>query len=126
MISAIKIIKSYFSLYNYKIEKKIRTKRLSRKFRRLSSNKIYISNGEFKHTNNKIIINLYLYNRQKDNYMLALKKLYLRTIKKTHKFNLKMNNKLNNFNKYKFKNKYNTYKSKNIRINKYKLINFKP
>ena len=126
MISAIKIIKGYFSLYNYKIEKKIRTKRLSRKFRRLSSNKIYISNGEFKHTNNKIIINLYLYNRQKDNYMLALKKLYLKTIKKTHKFNLKMNNKFNNFNKYKFKNKHNTYESKNIRINKYKLINFKP
>ena len=79
-ISAIKIIKGYFSLYNKKIERRMRTKRLLLRFRRLSSNKIYVSNGEFKHTNNKVVINLYLFNRQKYNYMLALKKLYLRTV----------------------------------------------
>ena len=78
-ISAVKIIKGYFSLYNEKIEKKMRTKRLLLRFRRLSSNKIYVSNGEFKHTNNKVVINLYLFNRQKYNYMLALRKLYLIT-----------------------------------------------
>lgn len=79
-ISAVKIIKGYFSLYNKRIERKMRTKRLLLRFRRLSSNKIYVSNGEFKHTNNKVVINLYLFNRQKYNYMLALKKLYLRTV----------------------------------------------
>ena len=52
-ISAVKIIKGYFSLYNKGIERKMRTKRLLLRFRRLSSNKIYVSNGEFKHTNNK-------------------------------------------------------------------------
>ena len=37
-----KIIKSYFSLFNKSLEKKMRTKRLLLRFRRLSSNKIYI------------------------------------------------------------------------------------
>jgi len=34
MISAIKIIKGYFSLYNYKIEKKIRTEHYLRKVKK--------------------------------------------------------------------------------------------
>src|SRR6185437_11275407 len=50
--------------------------RLLLRLRRLSSNKIYVSNGEFKHTNNKIIVILYLFNRQKQNYILKLKKKY--------------------------------------------------
>jgi hypothetical protein len=66
--SAISIIKNYFSLFNSKIEKKLRTKRFKLKSRNSSTNKIYISNGEFKHTNNKVIINLYLLNRQHNNY----------------------------------------------------------
>jgi hypothetical protein len=75
---AIKIIKNYFNIYNNKIESYIRTKRLLRRLRKLSSNRIYISNGEFKHTNNKVTITLYIYNRQKINYLLKLKKRYLR------------------------------------------------
>jgi len=136
MISAIKLIKSYFLLYNFNIEKKLRTKRLSRKFRRLSSNKIYISNGEFKHKNNKIIINLYLFNRQKHNYILALKNLYLKNMFKKEAY--KFNNKLDNFKNAKFSDihinrnklsrykrtiKLNRYKSNNTLYNKYKLIN---
>jgi hypothetical protein len=46
----------------------------------LSSNKIYISNGEFKHTNHKVIITLYLFNRQKYNYIIAIRKQYLKNI----------------------------------------------
>lgn len=57
----------------------MRTKRLLLRLRRLSTNKFYISNGGFKHTNNKVVINLYVFNRQKSNYLLILKKLYLRT-----------------------------------------------
>jgi hypothetical protein len=62
-----KLIKSYFNLYNLKLERKIRSNRLLGRLRKLSSNKIYVSNGEFKHTNNKVIITLYLFNRQKFN-----------------------------------------------------------
>jgi hypothetical protein len=67
-ILAIKLIKSYFNLYNYKLEREIRTNRLLLRLRRLSSHKIYVSNGEFKHTNDKVIITLYIYNRQKFNF----------------------------------------------------------
>ena len=63
-ILAISLIKSYFNLYNYKLERKIRSSKLLDRLRRLSSHKIYVSNGEFKHTNNKVIITLYLFNRQ--------------------------------------------------------------
>lgn len=71
-------IKSYLNLYNKKIEGLIRTKRLLLRLRRLSSNKIYVSNGEFKHTSGKVIITLYIFNRQKRNYMLILKKSYFK------------------------------------------------
>ena len=62
-----KLIKSYFNLYNLKLERKIRSNRLLGRLRKLSSNKIYVSNSEFKHTNNKVVITLYLFNRQKFN-----------------------------------------------------------
>jgi len=74
---AIKIIRNYFNLYNINIERKIRKKVLSRKLRKLSSSKIFISKGEFKHTNNKVIITLYVFNKQKINYLFKLKKRYL-------------------------------------------------
>jgi hypothetical protein len=85
---AIKIIKNYFYIYNKKIESYIRTKRLLRRLRKLSSNRIFISNGEFKHTNNKVTITLYVYNKQKNNYLLKLNKRYLRKFfKKILSFN---------------------------------------
>jgi hypothetical protein len=71
---ATKLIKSYFNLYNLKLERKIRSSRLLGRLRKLSSNKIYVSNGEFKHTNNKVIITLYLFNRQKFNFDKKIKK----------------------------------------------------
>jgi Mitochondrial ribosomal protein (VAR1) len=69
-----KLIKSYFNLYNFKLERKIRSNRLLRRLRKLSSNKIYVSNGEFKHTNNKVVITLYLFNRQKFNIDKKIRK----------------------------------------------------
>ena len=69
-----KLIKSYFNLYNLKLERKIRSSRLLGRLRKLSSNKIYVSNGEFRHTNNKVIITLYLFNRQKFNFDKKIKK----------------------------------------------------
>ena len=76
-ISTIKLIKAYLNLYNSNIERKIRRTRLLRRLRRLSSHKIYLNNGEFKHTNDKVTITLYTYNKQKYNYLSALKKRYL-------------------------------------------------
>jgi hypothetical protein len=46
----------------------------------LTSNKIFLSKGEFKHTNNKVIITLYTFNRQKDNFILKLKKRFIKKI----------------------------------------------
>jgi hypothetical protein len=69
-----KLIKSYFNLYNLKLERKIRSSRLLRRLRKLSSNKIYVSKGEFKHTNNKVVITLYLFNRQKFNFDKKIRK----------------------------------------------------
>ena len=73
-LSAIKLVKSFFSLYNLKVQRKMRTKRLLLRLRRLSLNKIFVSNGEFKHTNNKVIITLYIFNRQKQSYFNKMKK----------------------------------------------------
>ena len=69
-----KLIKSYFNLYNLKLERKIRSSRLLRRLRKLSFNKIYVSNGEFKHTNNKVVVTLYLFNRQKFNLDKKIRK----------------------------------------------------
>src|ERR1700753_2908509 len=70
-----KLIKSFFNLYNSRVERKMRTKRLLLRLRRLSLNKIFVSNGEFKHTNNKVVITLYIFNRQKHSYLNRMKKL---------------------------------------------------
>jgi len=79
-VNANKIIKGYFNLFNKDIEKNIRTKRLLLRFRKLSSNRIYLSKAEFKHSNNNVLINIYLFNRQKHNYLLKLKNIYLKNI----------------------------------------------
>jgi ribosomal VAR1-like protein len=75
---AIKFIRNYFYLYNKNIEGKIRRKKIYNKRRKLSINRIFLSKGEFKHTNNKVIITLYIYNKQKNNYLLKLKKRYIK------------------------------------------------
>lgn len=74
---AIKLIRNYFFLYNKNIEQKIRRKKIYNRRRKLSINRIFLSKGEFKHTNNKVIITLYVYNKQKNNYLLKLKKRYI-------------------------------------------------
>nr|YP_010480780.1 ribosomal protein S5 [Aspergillus avenaceus]UVN15590.1 ribosomal protein S5 [Aspergillus avenaceus] len=77
-----KLIKGYFDSYNLNIETKLRKEKLRRRLRKLSTNKIFISNGEFKHTNDNVNITLYVYNRQKLNYLLKLKKKYIDIFKK--------------------------------------------
>ena len=79
---ALRFFKSYFNLHNHEFERKMRRVRLLRRFRRTSSHKIYVSHGEFKHTNNKVLITLYIYNKQKSNLFKKIKKRYIRKFKR--------------------------------------------
>jgi hypothetical protein len=84
----IKLIKRFFNIYNRKLELKIKNNSLflKRKMKinksRISSNKIYVSNGEFKHTNDKINIDIFIYNRQKYNYYYKLRQMKSKLKKK--------------------------------------------
>src|ERR1700741_3181899 len=83
------LIRNYFNSYNLQIESKVRKDRLRRRLRKLSTNKIFLSDGEFKHTNDKVNITLYVYNKQKLNYLLKLKKRYI-TLFSRSKFTRKL------------------------------------
>jgi len=68
------LIKNYFNLYlNPKYLGKSKYK-FSKK-RRLSFNKIYVSKAEVKHSSNKAIITIYLYNREKLSLLKKIKSL---------------------------------------------------
>jgi hypothetical protein len=118
------LLENYFNLYNQKLE--IISKEL--KIRKFSSHKIFISKSEFKHTNNKIIINIYIYNRQKINYLNLLKNNFIEknfiNIKSVHvlKQKAKYINNLNNKLNYMYNlinNKDNFLIYKNIYTNEY-------
>jgi len=99
-----KLIKGYFTLSNLKLERKLRKEKLRRRSIKLSTNKIFFSDGEFKHTNDKVIITLYLYNRQKYNYLYKLKKRYVKLFVKARfleKLNLIKSKWLNYLEKHK-------------------------
>ena len=64
----LKLVKSYFNFYSRKLEKKIKSRRLRIRGRRLSTNRILISRAELKHTNDKVVVTIYVYNRQKKYY----------------------------------------------------------
>lgn len=103
-----KLIRSYFNLYNNKLRKKIRkhgSKRFEiRKSRRLM-NKIFIGKPELKHSNDNIVITIYVYNAEKKYLINKMQKLAA-----IYKINtLKNFNKLN-YNKLKF-NKINKAKA---------------
>jgi hypothetical protein len=69
-----KLIKSYFNLtplFNHE-----KSSRVQVRFKRLSLNRILVSRAEMKHTNNKVIITVYLYNKNKKFFLYKLKKLY--------------------------------------------------
>jgi len=69
-----KLIKSYFNLsplYNNK-----KSSRVQVRFKRLSLNRILVSRAEMKHTNNKVIVTVYLYNKNKKFFLYKLKNLY--------------------------------------------------
>lgn len=71
----LKLIKSYFNLYSKKLEKKTRSRRLATRYRKLSTNRMLVSKAELKHTSDKVIITVYLYNRQKRYYFERFKRI---------------------------------------------------
>ncbi len=79
----IKLIKGYFNSYHLGLESLLRKERLRRRYRKISTNRIFISDGEFKHNNDKVNITLYVYNKQKLNYLLKLKKRYINLFSKS-------------------------------------------
>lgn len=71
----LKLIKSYFNLYSKKLESKIKSRRLTRRKRKLSTNRILVSKPELKHNSDKVTITIYLYNRQKIYFLNKIKKI---------------------------------------------------
>lgn len=109
-----KIIKSYFFLRL--VYMKNIFKGMSKRQRLLSVNRIFVSKAEMKHTNNKVIITLYTYNKEKNyfirklislRYVLIFKNNYLNLI------NLKRKSILKNIHKVSFLI-YNILKKKDL------------
>ena len=71
----LRFLKSYFNLYSPKLEKSIKSPRIRRRLRRLSTNRILISRAELKHTSSKVVITVYVYNRQKIYYLRKLENI---------------------------------------------------
>lgn len=82
----IKLLKSYFNSFNRKLERKVDKTRIRVRFRRLSINKIFISNPELKHTTTEVYITLYAYNRQKQYFINKIKKIKSVTSLRIKKF----------------------------------------
>ena len=68
-----KAIKSYFDFYfNNKL---LYGQRILTRFRRLATNKIFVSKPELKHTSTKVIVTLYVYNEEKRRLIKRLKRI---------------------------------------------------
>jgi len=68
-------IRMYFNLkLNVNLNKGFKRRRT--KMRRLSTTKIFVGKAEMKHSNDKLIINLYTYNRNKKKFIRKIRKLY--------------------------------------------------
>lgn len=68
-----RLIKSYFNFYFS--QEIIKSKRIAMRFRRLATRKIFVSKADVKHTNDKVIITLYVYNQEKRYLDRNVKKL---------------------------------------------------
>lgn len=71
----LRLLKSYFNLYSLKLEKNVRFPHIRRRLRRLSTNRILISRPELKHTSGKVVITVYVYNRQMIYYYKKLENI---------------------------------------------------
>lgn len=122
--TVMKILKGFFSLFNSLIERKLRTKKIRAKSRKLSSNRIYISNGQFKHTNNKVVITLYVFNRQRYNHLYILRKRYLNTFFQTIKRKKSKSFKYSLVKRLKVMKNRSLFNVKKINVQKYNTLKF--
>nr|ACV41155.1 ribosomal protein 3/homing endonuclease-like fusion protein [Ceratocystiopsis brevicomis]ACV41176.1 ribosomal protein 3/homing endonuclease-like fusion protein [Ophiostoma torulosum] len=125
-----KLLKSYFDLYFFSKDKKNKFISIIKKKNRFSLNKIFISKANLKHTSSKIIITIYIFNRERiiliKNiiylYSLHFKtKSYLEENKDIffyQSFKEKLNNKYEIFNKIKLNFNLNNLKFKDIMLYK--------
>ena len=79
----LKLVKSYFNLYSRKLEKKINARRSRVRGRRLSINRILISRAELKHTNDKVVVTIYVYNRQVKYYFNKMMRVAINDLDST-------------------------------------------
>lgn len=90
-----------------KLKRKVRKLKLQfRKLKRRSLNKIFVSRGEIKHTNSKVLITIYVYNREKKVLLKKIQKfkiLFLKLIiyilfkkEKSHQFIVSLKKKKSN------------------------------
>jgi hypothetical protein len=70
-----KLLKSYFNLYSDKLEGKIKFKLIRPKFRRLRGSRVMIGKPELKHVNDKVIVTVYTYNKERTYYLNKLKRI---------------------------------------------------
>lgn len=57
------MIRIYLNMYNIKAEKTVKLRNLTKRRRWLSSRKVWVSKAELKHTNDKVTISIYVYDR---------------------------------------------------------------
>jgi hypothetical protein len=74
------LFKSYFNMFENRIKNSYKRRRTNKK--RYSANKLYVSRAELKHSNTKLTIILYIYNKQKSIIERNMRKLVKLTIYK--------------------------------------------
>jgi hypothetical protein len=72
----ISIIRGYFNLYSRRLEKLIKYPFLRKWMRRLSTTRVLVSKAELKHTSDKVVVTLYIYNRQEKYFINRIKKIF--------------------------------------------------
>lgn len=77
-----KLFRSYFNMFENKIKILYKRRRANKK--RYSANKVYVSRAELKHSNTKLTIILFIYNKQKSILERGMRKLVKFTTYKTY------------------------------------------
>lgn len=72
----IKLIRSYFKLYSAKLDKETKSWVIRNKEAKLTTNRIFVSKAEVRHTSDKVLITVYLYNKEKEYYLNKIRSLY--------------------------------------------------